>query len=136
MPNNDKTMQELTENLTKKVQHFKPAPFLRGVAKTIQIIAAVVYGLTTAAFFGALWWVLSGREIPDWLHVSLTHGQYVILILLGYIALGSPLILLERAFDRASEQTEQSRLSSIVEAVIAGIWLLTLVLLGLFIATT
>ena len=133
MTNNDKTIKEITADLTQKVQDFKPAPGLRWVAKIIQIIAAISYGVTTAAFIMSLWWILSGRRIPSQIHLS-TTDQYIALVL-TYIAIGSPLILLERAFDRASEQAKQSKVSSIIEAVIAGIWLTSLLILGIFILT-
>lgn len=131
MPNNDKTIKEITTGLTQKIQGFKPAPALRWVAKIIQIIAAIAYGLATAGFIMALWWIMSGRDVPSWIHLS-TADRYIAVIL-GYVAVSSPLLLLERAFDRASEQAGQSRISSIVEAVIAAVWLLSLLALGIFI---
>jgi len=131
MSTKDKTIQEIAKDIREEVQNFKPAPLLRGVAKAIQIIASVVYGLTTASFIGVVWWVIAKNDLPLGQHTALSDIQCILLATLGYIAVGSPLVLLERAFDRISEGAEQSRRSTIIEAVIAGTWLASLLLAGI-----
>jgi hypothetical protein len=131
-----KTVREILAETKETILNTKPQPILMRSARIfgliVQILGAITFGLLTAGLLTLLWlWLFTDAHI-DWIPQELRDWRYLLLIV-GYLAVASPMFLITRTFGRLADNKKQTRTGIIVENTVAALWGIAAVAATLFI---
>lgn len=95
---------------------------VRLVLRLVGAFVAALFAILTFAWLWVMWqWAFNRLQLYDQLR-GLNGWRQAVAITAVYLAIGLPLLLIFRWFDRIGEYRRQTRVGSVVEAILAVLW--------------